>query len=127
MQARYKRLIQLLETRRGTNRKPMGWAMVQKVIKQCEFVISPVPMPHLFIIGDRVAYEGMKRGGSSGFGMTHCENNPDALKPMIEQFDRFFASSREDMILARPPDGQVAKQLHEFYEEAMRFERKYER
>jgi hypothetical protein len=38
---------------------------------------------------------------------------------MITQFDRLFEDSRDEMIRAHPPDGRLAEQLRNFYEEAM--------
>ena len=54
-------------------------------------------MPNVFIIGNEVAYEGMKRGSTGGFEMTHCETNADGLNDLIVQYDRFFEESRLEM------------------------------
>ena len=114
--ARYRRLIALLESKndvaRGAN------AEDAQVVANCEFVLSPVPMPNLFIIGREVAYEGMKRSGAGGFDMTHCETGPQELDEMTEQFDRIFEESRSEMRRTHPPDGRVLEQLKAFFCEA---------
>lgn len=75
-------------------------------------------MPNVFIIGQEVAYEGMKRGGSGGFEMTHCETNTEGLRELIHEFEQFFEDSRRDMIRTHPPDGRLIEQLKRFYQEA---------
>src|SRR5439155_702912 len=72
----YKRLIGLLEGNSDIRRDSRMAAKDVKAMKQCQFALSPVPMPNVFIVGDTIAYEGMKRGGTGGFEMTHCEKNP---------------------------------------------------
>jgi hypothetical protein len=118
LRVRYERLIGLLEGRSDIRRNPKAAAEDVRAIKRCEFALSPVPSPNVFIIGDQVAYEGMKRGGAGGFEMTHCETSPEGLRELIEQFDRFYEDSRQEMIRAHPPDGRLAEQLKNFYREA---------
>jgi len=115
---RYERLIGLLEDRSDIRRNPKAAAEDVKAMKQCQFALSPVPMPNVFIIGDQVAYEGMKRAATGGFEMTHCETSPEGLSELIQQFDRFFQESRNEMVRAHPPDGRLAEQLRNFYREA---------
>ncbi|EKD33627.1 MAG: hypothetical protein ACD_75C02639G0003 [uncultured bacterium] len=118
LRVRFERLIGLLEGRSDIADDPQAVGEDLAAIKQCEFVLSPVPMPNLFIIGEMVAYEGMKRGGSGGFDMTHCETSADGLRDLIQQFDRLFDDSRRDMVRTHPPDGRLVEQLKIFYSEA---------
>ncbi len=118
LRVRYKRLISLLEGRSDIRRNPKTTAEDVRAMKQCEFALSPVPMPNVFIIGEEVAYEGMKRGGTGGFEMTHCETSAEGLSELINQFDRFFEESHDEMVRAHPPDGRLAEQLRKFYREA---------
>jgi len=124
LRKRYERLIGLLEGRSDIPDDPQAAAEDVTAIKQCEFVLSPVPMPNLFIISNVVAYEGMKRGGTSGFNMTHCETRPEGLREMSQQFDIFFDESRREMVRAHPPDGHLVDQLRDFYEEAVAVSRR---
>jgi hypothetical protein len=117
--ARYKRLIRLLEGGSDIENDPAGAAADMEAMKQCDFVLSPVPMPNLIIIGESVAYEGMKRGGVSGFEMTHCETSPSALKELIGGFDGFFERTRKAMDHAKPPDGLLG-QVRSLYKSALR-------
>jgi hypothetical protein len=119
LRVRYERLIGLFEGRSDISNDAQGAADDLVAITQCEFTLSPVPMPNLFIIGENVAYEGMKRAGTGGFEMTHCETSADGLRELIRQFDRLFEDSRDEMVRAHPPDGRLAEQLRNFYEEAM--------
>lgn len=89
-------------------------------MKQCEFVLSPVYMPNRFIIGDLVAYEGIKLSGRDGYEATHGETSPEGVNDQVRQFDRFFANSRRDMIATHPPDGRLVMQLESFYKEAVK-------
>jgi len=115
---RYERLIGLLEGRSDiTNDDAVARADLD-AIQRCEFVLTPVPMSNLIIIGETVAYEGMKRGGSSGFEMTHCETSSHGLRELIQQFDRLFDDSRNAMLRTHPPDGRVCDQLRAFFQEA---------
>jgi len=118
LRMRYERLIGLLEGRSDIANDPESAAEDVAAISQCDFVLSPVPMPNLFIIDETVAYEGMKRGGTGGFEMTHCETNVENIRELIQQFDRLFDDSLRDMIRTHPPDGQLVAQLKHFYEEA---------
>ena len=118
LSARYDRLVGLLEGRSDIVHNRTAAAADLKAIKQCEFVLSPVPMPNLFVIGNGVAYEGMKRSSAGGFDMTHCETSADELEELIEQFDRFFEESKNEMIRSHPPDGALLEQLRAFYLEA---------
>ena len=119
LRARYERLIGLLRGRSDISNDAQAAADDLVAITHCKFTLSPVPMPNLFIIGESVAYEGMKRAGTGGFEMTHCETTADGLREMIRQFDRLFEDSRDEMVRAHPPDGRLAEQLQNFYEEAM--------
>jgi len=116
---RYQRMIELLEGCRNMT----GNEEDREVMKQCEFTLSPVPMPNLFIIDDTIAYEGMKRCGEGGFEMTHWETDKDELRQLIEGFDRFFEDSKRDMMHTHHPDGQIATQLRAFFEEARAMEK----
>ena len=71
-------------------------------------------MPNLFMIGDLVAYEGMKRGGKKGFDMTHRETHKDALHDMATQFDDLFHRSQQNT-----PGNKVLAELHGFYDQAL--------
>lgn len=117
LRARYERLIGLLE---GRSDLLSGNADADvAAMARCRFALSPVPMPNLLIIGDRVAYEGIKRGGAGGFDLTHCETDPTALAKMTQQFDAFFNGSHRDMVRSHPPDGQVVGQLKAYLQEAL--------
>ncbi len=118
LRVRFERLIGLLEGRSDITDDPQAAIEDVAAIKQCEFVLSPVPMPNLFLMGEMVAYEGMKRGGTGGFDMTHCETSADGLRDLIHQFDRFYDGSCRDMIRTHPPDGRLLEQLKIFYREA---------
>lgn len=119
---RYERLIGLLSGRSDIVGDPKAAAEDLAAIERCEIVLSPVAMPNQFIIGETIAYEGLKRGGTGGFEMTHWETDRDALRGLIHQFDAFFEDSRHDMMHSHGPDGRIAKQLEEFYREARGFE-----
>jgi hypothetical protein len=118
LRARYERLIRLLEGNSDIAGDPQAVADDVAAMKQCAFVLSPVPMTNLFIIGESVAYEGMKRGGAGGYEMTHCESNVQALREHILQFDSLFDHSLRDMVRTHPPDGRLLEQLRIFYREA---------
>jgi len=118
LRIRYERLIGLLEGRSDIAEDPQAAAEDVEAMKQCQFVLSPVPMPNLFIIGDTIAYEGMKRGGAGGFEMTHCEKSADGLQELKQQFDRLFDDSRREMMRSHPPDGRLVEQLKGFCREA---------
>lgn len=117
LRVRYERLIGLLEGRSDVRDRQAAEADIN-AIRSCEFSLSPVPMVNLFIIGERVAYEGMKRGGSGGFEMTHCETNPAGVRDLIGKFDELFDDSRREMARLHPPDGRIVEQLRAFYDEA---------
>jgi hypothetical protein len=116
--ARFRRLVGLLAGRSDVRGNAKAAADDLKAMKQCEFVLSPVPMPNVMIIGKLVAYEGMKRAGTGGVEMTHCETSADGLQELIDQFDRFFEESRQAMICSHPPDGRLAEQLRQYCIEA---------
>jgi hypothetical protein len=118
LRVRYKRLIGLLEGRSDILRNRQLALDDLQAIRRCEFTLSPVSMPNIFIIGEEVAYEGMKRVGAGGFEMTHCETNPEAVRELIRDFDRYFEESHHEMIRTHPPDGQLTKQLRRFYKDA---------
>jgi hypothetical protein len=120
LRARYRRLIGLFEGHSDIRGNPKAAREDVRAMQQCEFALSPVPMPNIFIIGNEVAYEGMKRAGTAGFDMTHCETSADGVRELVEQFDNYFEQSLEDMIQNHPPDGQLAEQLRQFYENAGR-------
>ena len=71
-------------------------------------------IPNLLIIGDKVSYEGFKRGGTSGFERTHCETNPIAIAKLIEEFDTLFENCREP----QKTQSDLAKQLQSFLDAA---------
>jgi hypothetical protein len=116
LEKRYQRLIGLLRNKSDCETAEAA-KQDKAAIKRCEFTFSPVPMPNLFIIGNSIVYEGMKRAGAGGFEMTHWETSPDELRQMCEQFDDFFANSKRDMTHMHP-GVSVADQLQEFYDEA---------
>ena len=118
LRARYERLIGLLEGRSDIDDDSVAAAEDIKAMEQCDFALSPVPSPNLFLIDEVVAYEGMKRGGAAGYEMTHCEKSPNALRDLIQQFDRLYEDSHRDMVRRRPPDGQLLEQLKFIYREA---------
>jgi hypothetical protein len=114
---RYSRLIGLLEDNSDID-DPAQRDMDLKAIRQTEILLTPVPMPHLIIIGDRVAYEGMKRGGSRGYAMTHCETDQRAILALIADFEAHFKECRDLL----PTQSQVLEQLKGFFEEAKKNE-----
>ena len=118
MQARYRRLIGLLKGRSDIRRNPRAAREDVQAMSRCEFALSPVPTPNLFIIGNKVAFEGMKRAGTAGFEMTHCETSSEGVRELVEQFDNNFEQSRQDMIQIHPPDGRLAEQLQKFCDDA---------
>jgi hypothetical protein len=119
LRTRYERLIGLLEGRSDITNSPDDEAEDVTAMKQCDFVLTPISMPNLFIIGDTVAYEGMKRKGAAGFDVTHCETSVDGLHEMISNFDKLYEDSRLEMIRIYPPDGRIVEQLKAFYHEAI--------
>ena len=119
LRQRYKRLIGLLEGRSDITNSQQGADEDLAVMKQCEFVLTPTPLPNLFIIDNTIAYEGLKRRGSAGFDMTHCEKSADGLKDIITHFDQVFDDSLREMVRTHPPDGRFAEQLNAFYHEAV--------
>jgi hypothetical protein len=64
LRVRFERLMGLLEGRSDNVDDSNAAAEDLDAMKQCEFTLTPVPMPNLMIIGDQVAYEGMKRSGT---------------------------------------------------------------
>ncbi len=119
LRKRYQRLIGLLEGCSDITNNPQGADEDLAVMKQCEFVLTPTPLPNFFIIDKTIAYEGMKRRGTAGFDMTHCEISADGIKDMITHFDQLFNDSLHEMVRTHPPDGRFAEQLNAFYREAV--------
>lgn len=116
--ARYNRLIHLLELR-GTAKNLDGADEEDRLaIENCEFALSPVPMPNLLIVGDTIAYEGMKRGTTRGFEKTHCETDPNALADLIADFERVFQASSLENRRTHPPNGRTLERLKEYLREA---------
>lgn len=115
--ARYERLIGLLEGK-SDMRDHAEVDQDIRAIKRCRFALSPVPMPNLFIIGGQVAYEGVKRGGRSGFEMTHCETKPEGVEKLIEQFDMLFADSLSIVPIGSNSNDYFLEQLKRCYAEA---------
>jgi hypothetical protein len=118
LRIRYERLLGLLGGESDMS-DPSAASDDVAAMARCEFVLSPVPMPNLFIIGNDVAYEGIKRGGSGGFEATVCETDPASVATMIRDFDHLFSESRAEMRRIWPPDGQLRQQLRRYYEEAL--------
>ncbi len=118
LSARYSRLIGLLEGRSDIKGNPRAAAADLKAIERCDFVTSPVPMPNLMIIGNQVAYEGMKRSSAGGFEMTHCETEIDQIEDLIKQFDNFFEESKKEMDRTHRSRGGLLQQLKAFHLEA---------
>jgi len=119
LRARFERLIGLLEGRSDIRDSKTAAADDVKVMKRCHFTISPVPMPNLFVIGERVAYEGVKRGGTPGFAMTHCETESNALRDLITKFDELFEVSERERIRLNTARRPVVHQLREIYQLAV--------
>jgi len=127
LKVRYSRMIQLLQ---GSTDTPEDLAAAEadiQAMKRCEFILSPVATSNLFIIGDFVAYEGMKRGGTGGFEITHIESDPREVRELIRQFDVYFSESRADLKHTHPPDGQVTSLLQRFFDEANTLDKRRER
>jgi hypothetical protein len=118
LSARYERLIGLLEGRSDSRLGTRAAREDLVAIKRCQFTLTPVSMPNLFIIDDKVAYEGVKRAGKGGYDMTHCETATEAVRELVKEFDRFFDESHREILHTHPPDGCIAEQLRGFYEEA---------
>jgi hypothetical protein len=119
LRMRYERLIGLLVGASDISGDAKATHDDVAAMQQCEFALTPVSMPNQFIIGRTVAYEGMKRGGTGGFEMTHCETSAEGMNDLIQQFDRLFDQSRWEMERSHPPDGHFADQLRSFYQEAL--------
>ena len=115
LMARFRRLIGLFESKSDIE-NPDAAKEDLEAMKHCEWAVNPIASTNLLIIGDNVAYEGIKRGGTRGFERTHCETNPDAIEKLIEDFDAHFA----DCIETQQQD--VGSQLKSFYEEAMKLD-----
>jgi hypothetical protein len=116
--ARFSRLIGLLEGRSDIPGNPEAAVEDLKAIENCQFALSPIPMPNILILGNEVVYEGMKRGNAGGFDMTHCETEPAVVKHFIEDFDRFYEESHREMCRANPPDGCLLEQLKKSFRDA---------
>jgi hypothetical protein len=118
LRARYHRLINLLELRAG------AWPIASEdqndriAIRNCTFALSPVPMPNLLIVGNTIAYEGMKRGTTRGFEKTHCETDPNAVAELIADFERVYQASSLENERTHPPDGRLLERLRECLREA---------
>lgn len=81
---RYERLIRLLR-----REEPHSDFM-----SRCTFVWRRIPMPHLLILGEAVAYQGLKQRPVRGFHLTHVETNRARLREMINEFDRSMNHAR---------------------------------
>ncbi|MGH9562207.1 MAG: hypothetical protein ACRD3S_12205, partial [Terracidiphilus sp.] len=124
MKARYARMIKLLQ---GQTDSPDGTDEARQdlqAIQQCEFTLSPVPMPNMFIIGDLVAYEGMKRAGIGGYEMTHVESDPTAVSELVRRFDEHYNDSQDDLLRTHPRVDRIMHLLITFEKEASMLERK---
>lgn len=119
LRVRFERLIGLLQGRSDIIGDVQAAQDDIAMMNQCSLVLSPVPMPNMMIIGETVAYEGMKRGGRGGFDMTHCEANTEGVRNLIDQFERLYDDSRREMIRTDPPDGRLVEQMERFYKEAI--------
>jgi hypothetical protein len=118
LSARFSRLIGLLEGRSDIRNNDEACAEDVKAIKNCHFVLSPIPMQNLLIIGNEVVYEGMKRGNAGGFDVTHWETDPAVLTGVTDDFERLYEESCREMCRTNPPDGRVLDQLKAFFREA---------
>jgi hypothetical protein len=108
---RFKRLIGLVEGKSDIPSNSEGAGLDLKAIRNCEIVLNSVPMSNLWIIDDRVAYEGSKRKLGRGFERTRCETNAAAIDDLIKQFEETFEKCKQDMLQAFPPDGRLLEQL----------------
>ncbi|MBX7169262.1 MAG: hypothetical protein K1X74_23215 [Pirellulales bacterium] len=108
---RYARLIGLLQGTSDIQDDPVAAQADLAAIDRCAIALTSVPLPHLVLLGEDVAYEGLKRGATHGFEMTHCERNISQIREMIVQFDQLFDSSRGEMLRSHPPDGRLVEQL----------------
>jgi len=88
LQARYRRLIGLLQGRSDLKGKAGKDDLT--AMDRCQWALNPVPMPNLLILGDEVAYEGFKQSGSRGFERTRCETSPKVVQELAESFDTHF-------------------------------------
>jgi hypothetical protein len=120
LRARYRRLIGLLEGRSDSVGSRKGAQADVKAIGRCDFALTPVPMTNLFIIGDRVAFEGIKRGGVGGFEISHCETRPETVTALVHQFDRLFDESREEMLRGCPSSARTREHERKFFAEQLR-------
>lgn len=118
LRVRFQRLLGLLQGRSDIVGDDAQRDDDLRAITRCELVLSPIPMPNLYIIGNRVAYEGLKRGGTRGFQKTHCETDPREINNLSQDFDSHFADSLEEMRRSHPPDGRLLEQLQGFFREA---------
>ncbi|MCA9082002.1 MAG: nucleotide-binding protein, partial [Planctomycetaceae bacterium] len=123
LKIRYRRLIGLMEGKSDSltrsDKQLDQQAMQAMMTNRCEFALTSVPSPNLFIIGNQVAYEGFKRGHSPGFARTHRETNPQAIAQWIAQFDDLFLQCESDTKRREPVDGGVLQQLKHCYELVM--------
>ena len=111
---RYRRLIGLLNGVSDIRNNEKAEKADLIAINQCQIALTPVSMPNLIIIGESVAYEGMKRGATRGFEMTHRETNTHRIRELIEQYDQLYDDSAKDMRSRK----RLADQLREFLKEA---------
>ena len=116
--ARYQRLIRLLELRANAGSIASADQNDRMAIENCAFALSPVPMPNLLIVGNTIAYEGMKRGTARGFEKTHCETDPNAVTELIKDFERVYQASCLENERTHPPDCRLLERLREYLFEA---------
>lgn len=121
LKVRYRRLIGLL-TSIEDSLSPDVTLKDVVAMRNCDFVVSPIPMPNQFVIGNVIAYEGVKRGGTGGFDLTHWETDAEEVGEICSQFDQFFDDSKRDMESLRLRKGSLVHQLREFYKEACEVE-----
>ena len=112
LQARYRRLIGLLQGRSDLKGKAGKDDLA--AMKRCEWTLNPVPMPNLLILGDDVAYEGFKQSGARGFERTRCETSPKVVKDLITSFDAHFDDCR-----TYGEQEDLAVTLQRYYDEAV--------
>jgi hypothetical protein len=112
LQVRYQRLIGLLEGRSDITADKSQAREDLKAMAHTTIRLTPVPMPHLLVIGNKVAYEGMKRGGSRGYAMTHCETDRQAVEGLADHFKECDAGTRHLQ------SAHLAEQLTAFLREA---------
>jgi len=75
-------------------------------------------MPNLLIVGNTIAYEGMKRRTTRDLRKTHCETDPNAVAELIADFERVYQASSLENEQTHPPDGRLLERLREYLIEA---------